>query len=138
VPPEAPPHPREAPPPAPPPEPKTIEPPPPDPRTLDVSAIEQVLNQYVAAFNALDADALARLLPGRSASQWKSDFADVASYHMALSGTRIDIQGDSATVVCTRQIEQVSRRASKRSQTDAATTIKLRRAGPSWVIESLR
>ena len=101
-------------------------------------AIEQVLNQYVAASNARDADALARLLPGQSANQWKSAFADVVSYRVALSGTRIDIQGDTATVVCTRQIDQVSRRANTRSQRDVATTIKLHRAGPTWVIDSMR
>ena len=106
-----------------------------DPRAADRLAIQQVLNQYVAAYNDLYAAAVARLVP----SQPPVAFAQFRSYKLTLSGQRIDLEGDTATVTCVREIDAVVRRGNQTLRQAPATTFKLRRSvGGSWVIESVK
>jgi hypothetical protein len=100
-------------------------------------AIEQVLARYVAAYNALDSTAVAQLVPSQSANQLAQQFAQVRSYNLTLVGTRIELDGDSATVTCVRQIDQIAKRANQPNHQAVGTTFKLRRSGGSWVIENV-
>ena len=111
--------------------------PPIDTREADRQAISQVLNQYVAAYTALDAAAVARLVASQSAADLKRTFDLYRSIRLALSGTQIDVQGDTATVTCVRQIDVVTNRGNQTLHQASATTFKLRRSASSWMIESM-
>jgi hypothetical protein len=102
-------------------------------------AIQQVLNQYVAAYNALDSTAVAQLVPSQSVTQLAQQFALLRSYNVTLVGTRINLDGDTATVACVRHIVAVGKNsATGTNVVDPQTTFRLRRSGRSWTIESVR
>jgi len=108
-----------------------------DTQEADRQAIGQVLNQYVAAYTALDAAAVARLVATQSVAELKRTFDLYRSYRLALSGTRINVEGDTATVTCVRQIDVVTSRGNQTLHQASATTFKLRRSAGSWVIDSM-
>ena len=91
------------------------------------------MNQFVAAYNARDAAAIMRLVPTLRAP----DFGQVRSYNVVLTGTKITLEGDTATVTCVRQIDQVVTRGNQTFHQASATTFKFRRAAGSWVIDSV-
>jgi serine/threonine protein kinase len=107
--------------------------PPLDAQAADSQNIAQVLNQYVAAYNALDAKAVENLIPGV-----QIDFAPLRSYHLVLSQVRIVVEGDTATVTCVRQIDAVLKRGNSQAHQAQATTLMMRRSGRSWVIASVK
>jgi hypothetical protein len=94
-----------------------------------------VLEQYRTAFNNLDAVALSRVASDALA---QVDFSVYRSYAMTLSDIVVQIDGDSAVVRCTRQIDATSKRGNERLQRPPQTmTMKMRRTAGSWIIESV-
>jgi len=93
------------------------------------------LEQYRNAYNTLNAAALARVVSGGLA---QVDFSLYRSYSMIISDVDVRIDGDSAVVKCTRQIDARSMRGNERLQRPPQSiTINMRRAGGSWIIESV-
>jgi ketosteroid isomerase-like protein len=104
----------------------------------DRQAIEQLLNQYVAAYNALDASAVARLVPSVPSAQLQRTFAEYASFKLALTGIQLNLQGDTATVTGTRRIDVTVKRGNQTLHQENAAVFTLRRAGSAWTIESVK
>jgi hypothetical protein len=101
----------------------------------DEQNVRNVVEQYRSAFNNLDAAALSRVASGAAA---QVDFTKYRSYTMTIRDISVQIDGDSALVRCTRQDEARVTRGSERVRTPAQTfTMRMRRAGSSWVIESV-
>jgi hypothetical protein len=104
----------------------------------DKQAILQVLNQYVAAYEGLDAASVARLVPSQSVTQLAQQFNALRSYNVRLVGITINLESDTATVSCLRQIVATMKRGNQQNQATPNTTFKLRRSGSSWAIESVK
>lgn len=120
--------------------PRQLEPPPARPPVADTSAadtlaIQRLLNQYVAAYRARDASAVARLDPSKPVGNLDRQFRDLRSYSMELTNVTITLEGDSATATCTKQVEAVARVGNQTLRSPAvATTFKLKRSAGSWAI----
>jgi hypothetical protein len=107
----------------------------PDP-ARDEAAVREVLAQFSAGYQRLDAAAVRRLWPGAPATLQQS-FADARSYQLTFENTQISVRGDTATVTTVRRI-RAQPKAGRPQEMAAPTTFTLRRAGGGWVIESVR
>jgi serine/threonine protein kinase len=101
----------------------------------DEQNARNVLDRYVAAYNSLSTAALASVVSNQLGAQ--IDFDSYRSYRLVLTGTRIQIDGNSATVTCTREIDAVLKRGNTPSKVTRGTTFKMQRSGGSWVIVSV-
>src|SRR5262249_37491233 len=110
--------------------------PPVDPLRADRDAIDQVLNQYEAAWSGLDSNAVRRVHP-QAPSDLQRTFDSYRSIELQLQNRQISITGNTATVVCVRATTQVLKRANTRLQASNRVAIRLRRTGTSWTIESI-
>jgi hypothetical protein len=111
-------------------------PPPPAADTVaaDRQAINQVLDQYEAAYNTLNAAAVARVSHANSTSELEKLFENYRSLTVVLASRKIDVQGDTATVDCSKASNGVMKRANTRTGRTAPVTFKLQRAGRTWII----
>ena len=98
--------------------------------------IDGVLKQYISAYEHQDATALRRVWPTMP-EDLRSMIAQNRSYRITLTDVEIKIQGDSATVACTRQIS-VQPMVGQRQTASPSTTILLRRGAEGWVIIDVR
>jgi hypothetical protein len=113
--------------------------PPPDPHAAHLAAIRDTLRRYTQAYQSLDSQAVASVMPSLTADQLRSlerDFANYRSYTVAISNERIVLGDGTATVTC-----QVERRFEARSGAGgshtAETVFHFRRNGSTWTIERL-
>jgi hypothetical protein len=109
-----------------------------DTRAADEQAIHSVLNQYQAAYSALDAGAVSQLVSSLSVAQLRQQFGQLKSYNVTVADRRIEIQGDRATVTSTREIAAITKLANQQERRSIPTTFLLRRSSSSWVIESVK
>jgi len=101
------------------------------------AAIKQLLSDYQAAYEKLDASAVTRLWPAAPSAELARSFSQYRSYTMEIVGPRISITGDTAVVVCIRKMSvepKVSKRPSPRL---VSTVFRLKRSGGAWTIESI-
>jgi len=99
--------------------------------------IRQLLADYQAAYEKLDAPAVTRLWPSAPAGELARSFSQYRSYTMEIIGPRISVTGDTAVVACVRRMSvepKVGRRPSPRL---VSTVMRLTRSGGSWIIESI-
>ena len=103
-------------------------------------AIAMVLQRYDAALEQRDVAALKAIWPGLSGGQQsaiESEFSNARSISVDLVGPRIQVTGQTATVVL-RRVYQLRTRDNQQLRSETITTLTLRQSGTAWHIESVR
>ena len=98
------------------------------------------LQQYSAALEARSLPALKQIWPGLGGAQEraiKTEFDNARRISVTLDSPRIDVSGDTATVVATRHYSLATVDGHE-LRSDARSTFQLRAADGGWVIESVR
>ncbi|MBC8167213.1 MAG: hypothetical protein H7Y20_15255, partial [Bryobacteraceae bacterium] len=94
--------------------------------------------QYARAFESKKLERLLAVwpgMPGQTQNTLKRTFKDAKSISLRLSPDSMDVNGNSATVVCARQLRQVLDRPLDQSD---KVTIRLKRNERGWVIDSIQ
>jgi hypothetical protein len=102
--------------------------------------ILNVLRTYTAALEGRNVDGLKRIWPTMSASQERAiraEFDHARSMRVELLDPRIDVKEDKAVVLARRRYA-VTTAEGTQLQSEAVTTLNLRRATSGWVIEDIR
>jgi eukaryotic-like serine/threonine-protein kinase len=103
-------------------------------------AVRRALQQYSAALEARSLPALKQVWPGLGGAQEraiKTEFDNARRISVTLESPRIDVAGDTATVVATRHYSLATVDGHE-LRSDARSTFQLRAAEGGWVIESIR
>jgi serine/threonine-protein kinase len=103
------------------------------------AGVRRALEAYRAAYEALDAEAVARAWPtlgAARAAQLAQAFANYRWLKMELSGCALRIEGERASADC-RVRQSFELKVGRAAPRDAAVTFRLRRAGPDWRIEEI-
>lgn len=110
-----------------------------DPRESDLSAIRDTLRRYSDAYASLDSANVGKVMPTLTRDQLRAlerDFSNYRRYTAQISGERIAVSGEAATVSC-----QVTRSFETKNGVSGSNTIEsvfhLRRSAAGWVIERL-
>jgi serine/threonine-protein kinase len=98
-------------------------------------AIRGVLDEYRAAFETRNADALRAVQPGVDYEGMKEVFATVTGYTVRLDVKDVVVKGDSAQAHCVVTYNPVPKPAGKIRP--VPTVFHLRRSGELWLIERL-
>ena len=115
-------------------------PPPPPASRPTVSAedsIRQMMSRYVDAQVALDAGRYARIFPGIDKEKVSRAFAALRSQELDLNIRKIDVNGDSATVLASESRTAVPKVGSEQ-RVRGDRTFTLQRRGDDWIITSIR
>jgi hypothetical protein len=105
-----------------------------DTTAADAAAIRETLAQFVAGYENRDAAAIRRVYPSAPANL---SFNNVRSYSLTLDAPQISISGDRATVRTVRRL-RVQMAAGAPQQQALPTEFTMRRAGRSWVVDSIK
>jgi serine/threonine-protein kinase len=103
-------------------------------------AVRAVVQRYVAALQGRDMAALRAIWPGMSGAEQSAiqrNFEEARSIGVRLDNPRVEVTGDTARVVGLRHYT-LQTRSGQQLESEAITTLQLRRAGSTWVIESIR
>ena len=103
----------------------------------DVAAIEQLLREFEAAYERVDAAAVIKLWPSAPAAELTRGFSQFRSYDMELIGPKITVTGDRAVMTCVRKMSGEPKVGSRQSPRLMEVVFRLRRAGGSWVIDAI-
>ncbi len=98
-------------------------------------AIRGVLDEFRAAFERRDVEALRAVQPGVNYEQMKTMFATVSSYLVRIDVKDVSVQGDVARARCSVTYSPVPKPAGK--QKPVAQVFHLRRKGDLWIIERI-
>jgi hypothetical protein len=98
-------------------------------------AIRGVLDEFRAAFERRDVDALRAVQPGVDYEFMKRTFASVTGYTVRIDVGDVKVQGDTATASCLVTYNPVPKPAGKTKP--IPTVFHLRRSGQLWLIERL-
>jgi serine/threonine-protein kinase len=98
-------------------------------------AIRGVLDEYRAAFETRNADALRAVQPGVDYDAMKSVFATVTGYTVRIDVREVVVTGDSGLARCVVTYNPVPKPAGRIQP--VPTTFHLRRRGDVWLIERL-
>ena len=99
-----------------------------------------VLQRYDSALEQRDVAALKAIWPGLSGGQQsaiETEFSNARSISVDLVGPRIQVTGQTATVVV-RRVYQLRTRDNQQLRSETITTLTLRQSGTAWHIESVR
>jgi hypothetical protein len=123
-----------------PPAPRVVPPPPPAaPAPDERSTVLATLARYRAAYESLDANAVAQVFVGVDRQELRRAFRQYKSMSVQIdtSGCETSIDGDRATATCnvTRVIHPKAGESVSRSQREV---FHLRRAQQSWIVEQVR
>jgi len=117
-------------------------PPPAEPPSLAADEREELLatlGRYRAAYESLDADAVARVFTGADARELRRAFRQYKSMSLqiGLAGCQTAVDGERATATCdvTRVIDP---RAGERVSRSQRETFQLRKVRGTWVVEAVR
>jgi hypothetical protein len=102
--------------------------------------IQNLLRTYTSALKERNLDALRRIWPTISAGQTRAiraEFDHARSMRVELLDPRIDVKDDKAVVVARRHYA-ITTTEGTQLQSEAMTTLNLRRAPSGWVIEDIR
>ena len=115
----------------------TPAPPTPAPRSevAEVRQIRGVLDEYRAAFEKRDADALRAVQPGVDYGAMKQVFATVTGYTVRVEVKEVVVKGDTAVARCVVTYNPVPKPAGKIQP--VSTVFHLRRSGELWLIDRL-
>jgi hypothetical protein len=94
-----------------------------------------VLDEYRAAFETRNADALRTVQPGVDYDAMKSVFATVTGYTVRIDVKEVTVSGDTGLARCVVTYNPVPKPAGRIQP--VPTTFHLRRRGDVWLIERL-
>ncbi len=106
-------------------------------RPPDTSGIEQVLHDYQAAYERLDAAAIVSLMPSAKIGDLDKSFSQLRAYGMEVIDPQISVTGDTAVVTCVRKMSVQPKIGSRPAPRLMPTVFKLKRSGGVWTIESV-
>jgi ketosteroid isomerase-like protein len=99
----------------------------------DRAAIEQLLADYRAAYEEVDAARVMRLLPSGSPNVEQA-FSQVRSQAMEIINPRTSIEGDTAVVTFVRRLTTELKVGTRPSPRLESVTMRLRRSADGWAI----
>jgi tetratricopeptide (TPR) repeat protein len=105
-----------------------------------LEAIRRTMQQYTAALEARSLSGLKQVWPGLGGAQERAiraEFDNARQISVALESPRIQVSGDTATVVATRRYALATVDGHE-LRSDTRSTFQLRAVDGSWVIESVR
>lgn len=105
--------------------------------TPDVLGIEQLLREFQAAYERVDAAAVVKLWPAAPAAELTRSFSQFRSYTMEIIGPKITVTGDRAVVTCVRKMSGEPKVGTRQSPRLVELVFRLRRAGASWIIDAV-
>jgi ketosteroid isomerase-like protein len=103
-------------------------------------AVRAVVQRYVAALEGRDMAALRAIWPGISGAEQAAiqrNFEEARSIGVRLDNPGVEVSGNTARVTGLRHYT-LQTRSGQRLDSEAVTTLLLRRTGSAWVIESIR
>ena len=107
----------------------------------DYQSVERTLNSYEAAYNAKDLKSLESLwqgMPKGMADATRRQFGDAKAVSFQLRPLeRPTINGDSATVNCTRTLSLTTKNGRAQDMAGERVRVKLGRSGAGWLIQSI-
>ena len=107
-------------------------------KNQDAQAVRGAIEQYAKAFESKKIEAVLAVWPGMSGSTQntlKRTFKDAKSISLRLRPESVEVTGNSAIAVCSRELRQMFDRPF--DQTDKVT-IRLKRSDKSWIIDSIQ
>ena len=114
--------------------------PPPNPNAENVAAIRDTLRRYTQAYQSLESQAVASVMPSLTAGQLRSlerDFSNYRSYTVEIRNERIVVE-TMATATVTCEVVRSFETRSGVSQTHTFDSIfHLRQQGSAWTIERI-
>jgi ketosteroid isomerase-like protein len=120
---------------------KPKEPDQPNPAVADVQSIQRTLSSYEAAYNAKDFKALQSVwqsMPKNMAAATRREFGDAKAISFQIHAVeRPSINGDSATVNCTRTLSLTTKFGQRQDIAGERVKVTLSRAGTGWLIQSI-
>ena len=109
-----------------------------DQSQADVQAIQRTLSEFEAAYNKMDARAIAQVyaapVPQTLSANYFKPFKSI-TVHLTPTASPV-ITGDVATVTCTRSISGVMKNGDRPSGSDRVR-VTLNRAGSGWMIRDI-
>ncbi|MET0164841.1 MAG: hypothetical protein ABW318_07555, partial [Vicinamibacterales bacterium] len=105
--------------------------------TTDLAEIEEVLRQFQAAYEKVDAAAVVKLWPSAPAAELTRGFSQFRSYSMEIIGPKITVTGDRAVVTCVRKMSGEPKVGTRQSPRLVEIVFRLRRSGGSWIIDAV-
>jgi len=111
----------------------------PDPNAAHGAAIRDTLHRYSQAYQSLDSQAVAEVMPSLTTDQLRNlerDFSNYRSYTVEIRDPRIAVEGMTATVTC-QVVRSFETRSGVRGSNTVDSIFHLRRSGSAWTIERL-
>jgi len=108
-----------------------------DPAADEEQRILRLLDEYRAAYEQMDPNAVSRIHPTLSPSQLTGTFKQYRSFAMSIANPKISLSGNQAVVTCTITTNIRPRVGDTQSFT-RPTTLRLQKTGQSWVIVDRR
>jgi serine/threonine-protein kinase len=104
----------------------------------DANSILSTINRYADAWGKKDMGTIVGLFPTLDRRTVKKSLGDVNTIQMILKPTAApSVTGDTATVSCTRSVQQSFRNGPEMSPPPTAVTVRLSRHGANWLIDSI-
>jgi hypothetical protein len=104
----------------------------------DKEAIDGRLNEYQDAYGRLNADRVSQLNPSESLKMLQDQFKQMESARLNFADRKISVNGNSATVQCTRQIDVVQKRGKETGHAATPATVTLQKSTNGWTIVSIK
>jgi tetratricopeptide (TPR) repeat protein len=104
----------------------------------DRQAVEALLQRYKGSVEARDFEALKATWPTAPEKQLRQGFQLARSWRLDLQPTDVQINGEVATVTCSRRDEMVSTEGTKIAPRTSTAKFNLRKRAGSWIIESIQ
>ena len=100
--------------------------------------VRRTIDDYVAAYNRLDARAAQRVWPNVDRAALARAFADLASQRVTLSGCQISVAADAARAACNGTTTWTPKIGGGGRTDERSWTFALARSGANWQIVSAR
>lgn len=108
-------------------------------RESDEVLVRRTLQQFRAAYDALDAEAAREAWPGVDSVALQRAFDGLHSQHLTFDTCDVRVSGALGTATCRGSARYVPRIGSREPRVESRTwTFVLRRSGDAWRIDSTR
>lgn len=106
-----------------------------DPRAEAERAVQQLLRQYVSAYNSLDASAARAVWPGVDSAALERAFSQLSEQRLRFERCSISVDEDAGSATCAGQARWVPRVGDTNGREERRTwQFELGRSGADWII----
>jgi hypothetical protein len=106
-----------------------------DPRAEAERAVQQLLQQYVTAYNRLDASAARAIWPGVDSAALERAFSQLSEQRLRFERCSISVDEDAGSATCAGQARWIPRVGDRSGREERRTwKFELGRSGNDWII----